>query len=49
MNQPHAPAAVSVDVEDWFHVENLKGVIAREIWGRQELRKCVYLWRKPAA
>lgn len=38
MNQPHAPAAVSVDVEDWFHVENLKGVIARETWGRQELR-----------
>jgi polysaccharide deacetylase family protein (PEP-CTERM system associated) len=35
---PHAAAALSVDVEDWFHVENLKSVVARDTWGRQELR-----------
>lgn len=38
MNAGHASAAVSVDVEDWFHVENLKDVIARDSWDRQELR-----------
>ncbi len=31
-------AAFSVDVEDWFHVENLKRVIARDSWDRLELR-----------
>lgn len=32
------PAAVSIDVEDWFHVENLSGAIPRETWDRYELR-----------
>lgn len=32
------PAAVSVDVEDWFHVENLSRVISRESWDERELR-----------
>jgi len=31
-------AALSIDVEDWFHTENLRGVIAREVWDRCELR-----------
>jgi polysaccharide deacetylase family protein (PEP-CTERM system associated) len=31
-------AALSIDVEDWFHTENLRGVIAREAWDRCELR-----------
>lgn len=31
-------AAVSVDVEDWFHVENLKSVVARDTWDQCELR-----------
>ena len=35
--QSHS-AAMSVDVEDWFHVENLKGMIGRETWDRQDLR-----------
>lgn len=38
MNAAHANAAFSVDVEDWFHVENLKRVIARDSWSRLELR-----------
>lgn len=29
---------MSIDVEDWFQVENLKGVIARDTWDEQELR-----------
>jgi polysaccharide deacetylase family protein (PEP-CTERM system associated) len=29
---------VSIDVEDWFHVENLSGAIPRETWGQHELR-----------
>lgn len=29
---------ISIDVEDWFQVENLKGAIARETWDNQELR-----------
>jgi polysaccharide deacetylase family protein (PEP-CTERM system associated) len=29
---------MSVDVEDWFHVENLSPVIGRDGWGRQSLR-----------
>jgi polysaccharide deacetylase family protein (PEP-CTERM system associated) len=33
-----APAVMSVDVEDWFHVENLKQVIDRDSWGRQSSR-----------
>jgi polysaccharide deacetylase family protein (PEP-CTERM system associated) len=31
-------AAMSIDVEDWFHVENLKGAIPRAEWERCELR-----------
>jgi polysaccharide deacetylase family protein (PEP-CTERM system associated) len=31
-------AAMSIDVEDWFHVENLKGAIPRAAWDRCELR-----------
>ena len=38
----HSPgagqAALSIDVEDWFHTENLRGVIAREAWDGCELR-----------
>jgi polysaccharide deacetylase family protein (PEP-CTERM system associated) len=30
--------AMSIDVEDWFHVENLRGVISRESWAGRELR-----------
>ncbi len=32
------PAAMSIDVEDWFQVENLKGVIARDSWDARERR-----------
>ena len=32
------PTAMSIDVEDWFHVENLRGVVSRESWNRRELR-----------
>jgi polysaccharide deacetylase family protein (PEP-CTERM system associated) len=31
-------AALSVDVEDWFHTENMKDVIARDVWDSCELR-----------
>ncbi|MBM4109625.1 MAG: DUF3473 domain-containing protein [Phycisphaerae bacterium] len=31
-------AAMSIDVEDWFQVENLKAVIARDTWDERELR-----------
>ncbi len=31
-------AALSIDVEDWFHAENLKPVIARGTWDSRELR-----------
>lgn len=31
-------AAMSIDVEDWFQVENLKSVIARDTWDSRELR-----------
>jgi len=31
-------AALSIDVEDWFHTANLNGVIAREAWEQCELR-----------
>ncbi len=30
--------ALSIDVEDWFHAENMQGVIAREAWAGCELR-----------
>jgi polysaccharide deacetylase family protein (PEP-CTERM system associated) len=33
-----APAAMSVDVEDWFQVENLKPVIPRSSWDTRERR-----------
>jgi polysaccharide deacetylase family protein (PEP-CTERM system associated) len=29
---------MSIDVEDWFHVENLKAVIRRDSWGQQRAR-----------
>jgi len=32
------PAVMSIDVEDWFHAENLKPVIPRESWRGQRLR-----------
>jgi polysaccharide deacetylase family protein (PEP-CTERM system associated) len=32
------PAVMSVDVEDWFQVENLKSVIDRDSWNRQSSR-----------
>ncbi len=31
-------AALSIDIEDWFQVENLKAVIARDTWNERELR-----------
>lgn len=31
-------AVMSIDVEDWFHVENLKPVVDRDSWGRQSPR-----------
>jgi len=31
-------AAMSIDVEDWFQVENLKSIIARDTWDERELR-----------
>lgn len=36
--RPTPSAAMSIDVEDWFHVENLKAVIARDTWDERELR-----------
>lgn len=32
------PAAMSIDVEDWFQVENLKAVVERSSWSERELR-----------
>ncbi|MHC5007607.1 MAG: XrtA system polysaccharide deacetylase [Planctomycetota bacterium] len=32
------PAAMSIDVEDWFHTENLKAAIARDSWDDRESR-----------
>ena len=29
---------LSIDVEDWFHVENMKGAIAKESWSQQTYR-----------
>jgi polysaccharide deacetylase family protein (PEP-CTERM system associated) len=31
-------AAMSIDVEDWFQVENLSGAIARDTWSERQLR-----------
>ena len=31
-------AAMSIDVEDWFQVENLKGIITRDTWDDRDLR-----------
>ena len=39
MKNGMAPLAImTVDVEDWFHVENLRSAIGRDTWGRRELR-----------
>jgi polysaccharide deacetylase family protein (PEP-CTERM system associated) len=32
------PAVMSVDVEDWFHVENLSSAIGRDSWSTRSLR-----------
>jgi polysaccharide deacetylase family protein (PEP-CTERM system associated) len=32
------PTVMSIDVEAWFHVENLRGIVPRESWARRELR-----------
>lgn len=37
-NPGPAATALSIDVEDWFHTDCLKGVIAREAWDGCELR-----------
>src|SRR6266542_6241236 len=34
----YGKVALSIDVEDWFHTANLKGVITRETWDTCELR-----------
>ena len=34
----NAKAAMSIDVEDWFQVENLKEVVARDTWDERDLR-----------
>lgn len=31
-------AAMSIDVEDWFHVENLRRVVTRDTWQARQLR-----------
>lgn len=33
-----APAVLTLDIEDWFQVENLKAAIPRETWDSRELR-----------
>ncbi len=33
-----ARTAMSIDVEAWFHVENLRGVVSRESWRHRALR-----------
>jgi polysaccharide deacetylase family protein (PEP-CTERM system associated) len=35
---PSGQAALSIDVEDWFHSANVNGVIARDAWEECELR-----------
>jgi polysaccharide deacetylase family protein (PEP-CTERM system associated) len=37
-SRPAPLAAMSIDVEDWFQVENLKPVIPRETWDSRESR-----------
>jgi polysaccharide deacetylase family protein (PEP-CTERM system associated) len=37
-DQTKQPAAMSVDVEDWFQVENLKPVVSRSSWDSRESR-----------
>jgi polysaccharide deacetylase family protein (PEP-CTERM system associated) len=32
------PAAMSIDVEDWFQVENLRSAVPRDSWDARELR-----------
>jgi polysaccharide deacetylase family protein (PEP-CTERM system associated) len=32
------PAVMSIDVEDWFHVENLSRAVPRETWSERQLR-----------
>ena len=36
--KPTPSAALSIDVEDWFHVHNLEAVVARDTWDERELR-----------
>lgn len=38
MSAARAQALMSIDVEDWFQVENLRGAIARDSWDTRELR-----------
>jgi polysaccharide deacetylase family protein (PEP-CTERM system associated) len=33
-----APAVLTIDVEDWFQVENLRSAVPRESWGTRPLR-----------
>jgi polysaccharide deacetylase family protein (PEP-CTERM system associated) len=33
-----APAVMSIDVEEWFHVENLRRIIQRDTWPSRESR-----------
>jgi polysaccharide deacetylase family protein (PEP-CTERM system associated) len=37
--RPARPSlAMSIDVEDWFHVENMRRALPRHVWDRQQLR-----------
>jgi polysaccharide deacetylase family protein (PEP-CTERM system associated) len=36
--QHPSPMALSVDVEDWFHTENMKSAVPRDSWDQCELR-----------
>jgi polysaccharide deacetylase family protein (PEP-CTERM system associated) len=38
MTPEKSRALMTIDVEDWFQVENLRGAIARESWSGRELR-----------
>ena len=38
MSATRPSAAMSIDVEDWFQVENLRTAITRESWNDRELR-----------
>ena len=43
MSGPAAPAArirnaMTIDVEDYFHVSNFEGVVARDSWASRESR-----------